>query len=105
MQVLLHDNVTATFKGRVVGLDQGRLRQAEAGRIFGAVDEAEQVAGVEIPEALDLVGDRHGIAQRVENEPLEFKAHVGAIGADVEQQVPRRCHRGMNGPADFGERP
>src|SRR5665213_3188344 len=105
MQVLLHDNVTATFKCRVVGLDEGGSRQPDAGRIFGAVDKAEEVPGVEISKTLDLVSNRHGIIQGAENEPLEFKTHVGAIGPYVEQQIPRRCHRGMHGPADFGKRP
>ena len=86
-------------------LDESRLRQASAGGIFGAVDKAKKVSGIKISKALDFIGNRYGIPQGVENEPLKFKTHVGAICPDVEQQIPRRCHSHMHGSPDFGKGP
>jgi hypothetical protein len=86
-------------------LDKSGLRQTGAGGIFGAVNKAKKVSGIKISKALDFVGDRHGVPQGVENEPLEFKTHVGAIGPDVEQQIPWRCHSNMHGSPDFSKRP
>ena len=81
----MHDDVAAAREWRVFRLDERRLGQIGAGGIFGAVDEAEEVSGIEVAKAMDLIGDRHGVAERLENEPLELETHVGAIGPDVEQ--------------------
>ena len=101
----MHDDVAAARERRVFRLDERRLGQIGAGRIFGAVDEAEQVSGIEIAKAMNLIGDGYGVAERLENEPLELKTHVGAIGPDVEQQISRRRHRGVRRSPDLGERP
>ena len=71
----------------------------------GFAFEAEQVPGIEVAKALDLIGDRHGVAERVENEPLELETHIGAIGPYVEQQISRRCHGGVHRPPDLREEP
>src|ERR1700726_473201 len=105
MKVLLHDDVATTLKWRVLRLDENRLRQTSAGGIFGAIDKAKKVTGVKVSKTLDLIGDRHGVPQGIENEPLNFKTHVGAICSYVEQQIPWRCHSNMHRSPDFSKGP
>ncbi len=61
MQVFLHDHVAATDEVRIFVTDRRRLVRGQAGRILGAIDEAEQVALVEVFEAVGLV-DNVGVS-------------------------------------------
>ena len=63
VKVLLHDDIATTRKWRVFRLDESRLRQTSASRVFGAVDKAQKVSGVKISKAMDFIGDRYGVPQ------------------------------------------
>ena len=62
----------------------------------------EQVAIVEIFEAMDLVHRGHGLAEARHDLGRQLEAQVHADGADVKQQVAGRRHRVMNA-MDFPE--
>src|ERR1700748_2664525 len=72
----------------------------EVGRIRRAVDEAEKVARVEIPEARYFVDDGYGGAESIEQKTFKLETHIGTFGSDVEKQVAGRRRRGMNGGLD-----
>ena len=105
VQVLLDDDVAAAGEGRVLVADQDRGDRRLALRVLGAVDEAEQVALVEGPEAVHLV-DHPARPAAAGHQPLrELEAQVQAVGADVEQQVARRRRRaGAGRRRQLGER-
>ena len=58
--------------------------------IGGAIDEAQQVARVEVAKARDLVGERHAAAQLAQQQALEFKAKILALGPDMEEEIAGR---------------
>ena len=93
MNVLLHDDVAAAGVGRILVADQRGLDGLLALRVLGAVDEAHHAAGIQVPEAMDLVHRHDGVAQLFADAHGQFEAGVGARGADVQQQVPG-CGRG-----------
>src|SRR5271154_6702343 len=88
--VLLHDDVAATDGGCVLLSDEDRGGHSGADRVGRAVDESEGVTNVEVAEADGLVDDRNSVAQEVHQLPLELKAQISALRADVEEQVARR---------------
>jgi hypothetical protein len=57
VQVLLHDDVAATGELGVLLADRDRGDCRRAVWVFGPIDEAEQVALVKRPEAVNLVDD------------------------------------------------
>ena len=93
VQVLLHDDVAAAGEGRVFGADERRVLGDRAGRVLGAVHETEQVALVEVLEAVRLVHRGHDVADAAHDLRGELEAQVHVGGADVEQQVAGRGHR------------
>src|ERR1700687_187438 len=52
VDVLLHDDVTAAREAGVLVTDQGRVRRGLIRRVLGPVDEADQVANVEVLAAM-----------------------------------------------------
>ena len=88
-------DVAAAGEVRVLVADQrGRDARPRAGRVLGAVDEAQQVALVEVLEAVHLV-DARWPRRRSRSHQLrgQLEAQVHPPGADVEQQVARRGRR------------
>ena len=63
--------------------------------VLGAVDEPQQVALLEEPEAVHLVDDGHGAGHRGEDPAAELEAHVHGIALDVEEQIARCGRRAM----------
>ena len=55
MKVLLHDHITSAGEPRVLLADDGRVASWLIDGIFGPVDEADQIAIIEIFEAVDFV--------------------------------------------------
>ena len=55
VQVFLHDDIAAAGEGGIFLADQRGVDRRRAARVFGPIDEAQQVAGVEIAEAVHLV--------------------------------------------------
>lgn len=103
VDVLLHDDVAAAGARGVLAGDEHGVGHGGADRVGGAVDEAEQVAGVKVAEALRVVDDGGGVAQLGQQLALKLEADVAAVGADVEQQVARRGHGRVLGAADLAE--
>ena len=60
MQVLLHDHVAAAGEGRVLLADDGGVEGVLVHGILRPIDEAQQVAVVEVLEAMDLIGRGDG---------------------------------------------
>ena len=85
--------VESGILGHIIRMEEHCIDGALILWVLRAVDEAENVAFVEIAEAVDFVGDVDRPIQRVADESGEFEAHVHAASADVEQQVTRggRC--------------
>ena len=90
VQVLLHDDVAAALERLVLVADQRGVARGLGHRVFRAVDEAEQVAVVEILEALGRVGHRHRAFQPRHDQRGQLETEVHALGAQVEQQVAGR---------------
>ena len=72
-------------------------------RVLGAVDEAEQVAVVEEPEAVHLVDDGDRTRHRLDHLGGQFEADVEHLGADVEQQIARCGRRVVAGALELDE--
>lgn len=104
VDVLLHHDVAAAGAGRVLVGDEHGVGYCGPDGVCGAVDEAQQVAGVEVAEALRVVDDGGGVAQAQQQLALKLEADVAAVGADVEQQVAGRGHGGVLGAGDGAER-
>ena len=60
---------------------------SRAGRVLRAVDESEQIALVEVAEAVHLVDDLRNAVQPVVDQAGQLEAQVHPGRADVEQQV------------------
>ena len=88
---------------RAVG-DIGRPVGFDPGRALGAVHEAEQVALVEVPEALQFVRD-HSQAVQSEGQLMgQFEAQVEPLAADVEDEVARGGRRVVGRTVQLDER-
>ena len=95
MQVLLDDDIAAAREVRVVVADEQGVVGGRTDRVLGAVDEAEQVAAVEVAEAVHLVDDGRGAAEPLGHPGSELEAEVQLLGLDVEEQVARSRDRGV----------
>ena len=104
VQVLLHDHVAAAGEVGILVADGRRLVGRRPGRILGAVDEAEQVALVEVLEAVGLVDDVGPAGQPVHQLRGQLEAQIHPSGPEVEQQVARRGDGGVPGADDLPER-
>ena len=95
MQILLHDHVTAACEGRVLFSDDGGTDGALIHRILRPIDEAEQVAIVEVTETVYLVDDGNGTVEPRHDLCRQLEAQIHAYGADMQQNVPWRGDRVM----------
>ena len=59
-------------------------------RILGAVNEADEVAVVEVAEGLYLVHWRHSVSKARHQLRCQFEAQIHAFRANVEEQIARR---------------
>lgn len=105
MDVLLHDDVAASRAVGVLVGDEHGVWDGGADGVGGAVDEAQQVAGVEVAEALRVVYNCRCITQLEKKLALKLEADVAAVGADVEEQVAGGGHGGMAGAGNLTEGP
>ena len=103
VKVLLHDHVAAAGEGRVLLADDGGVDGGLVHRILRAVDEAEQVAIVEVLEAVHFVGRGDGAAEPRHDLRRQLEAQIHARGADMKQDVARR-RDGVMLAADLAER-
>ena len=73
-------------------------------RVLRAVDEADEIAVVEIAEAMHFVDGRDRVAEPRHDLRRQLEAEVHALGADVEQEIARRGDRMARSGADLAER-
>ena len=104
MEIFLHDDVAAAGEGRVFVADEHGVDRCLASGILRPVDETEEIAVVEIAEALHLVHRRNGVAEARHDLRGQLEAQIHALGADVEQQVARRGDGMARSGADLPER-
>ena len=102
--VALHGDVAAAGVRGILVADDGEGEALIAARVLGAVDEADQVAAVEVGEAVRLVDDRDGVAEAGEDQAGELVAEVLALGADVQQHVAGRRRRQAPAVGERAER-
>ena len=103
MQVLLHDHVAAAGEGGILLADDGGVDRSLFHRILRSVDEADQVAIIEVVEAVHFVrrGDR--VAEPRHDLRRQFEAQIHSCGADMKEDVARR-RDGVMPAADLAER-
>ena len=104
VDVFLHVHIAAAGEVGILVADRGGADRERAVRVLGAVDEPEQIAVVEEPEAVHLVdhGDRAG--HRVDELAGQLEADVHRLGPDVEQQVARGGRRAVARAVERDER-
>ncbi len=73
MEVFLHDHVAAAGEGWIFVAYDGGITSGVSSRIFCAIDESDDVAVFEIPEALNLIGNRNYIPDAVHDLGRQFK--------------------------------
>jgi hypothetical protein len=88
VKILLDDYVAAGGVVWVIGFgDESGVERGEAARVFGAVDEAEEVAIVEIAEAVGFVDFVECGGDSGHDLGDEFEAEVHALRAKMEEEV------------------
>ena len=93
VEIFLHDDVAAAGECRVLRADQHGVDHRLAARIFRAVDEAQEIAIIEVAEAVHLVDRRNRVSDPRHDLRRQLEAQIHALGADVEQEVAGRGDR------------
>src|SRR5208282_4311674 len=83
--------------------DEHGIDRCRAPGILRPVDETEQIAVIEITEALHFVHRRNGIAETRHTLSGKLEAKIHALSADVEQQVAWRRDRMARSAANLLE--
>jgi hypothetical protein len=74
----------------VFAADHYSLTRGLSSRILSAIDEPDDIAIIEIPEAVNLIGNRNGIADAVHDLGRQFKTEVHTFSSNMEQDVAGR---------------
>ena len=85
MEIFLDDDIAAASEVAILIADQRRGWQIGTGRIGRSIDEAEQVARIEIPEARNFIDNRDGRAEACKQNTFELKAEIGPFGPDMKK--------------------
>lgn len=93
VQILLDDNVAAADERGVFAADDRGFDGAYVARVLGAVDESDQIACVEVTEAVRFVVNRNRPGNAFHAVGHQLEAHVHARRANVQQHVTRGRHR------------
>ncbi|GAA3200927.1 hypothetical protein GCM10020255_105510 [Rhodococcus baikonurensis] len=104
MDVALDVDVAAAGELGILVADRHRGDGVAAHRILGAVDEADEVAVLEVLEAVNLVDDRGRAVQSLRDLPSHLETRVHAHRADVEEQITGSRRRRVNVTLQSGER-
>ena len=92
----MNDDIAASSKVGILVADERHVWQIEASRVSRAVDKAKKVTRIEITKSCDFVDDSHAGAKTIEENTFKFKAQIGTLRSDMEEQVARRRRRCMN---------
>ena len=84
MKVLLDDDVASTGESGVFIANEDGIGGSAARGVFGAVHEAEEIAFVEVAEAVDFVGGGDGAFEASHDLRGELETEIHALGADVK---------------------
>ena len=103
VEILLDDDVAAAKEGGIFLADKDRVIGRAARGVFGAVHETQQIALVEVAEAVDFVRRRNGAPKPRHDLRGKLKAEVHPLRADVKDQVARCRDRVSRTGADFAE--
>src|SRR5215813_5698839 len=102
MQVLLYDHVAPTGKRGILLADDGGVDSSLFHRVLRPIDEADQVAIIEVVEAVHFIHRGNCAAEPRHDLCRQFEAQVHARCTDMKKDITRRC-RSMMLPADFTE--
>ena len=104
VQVFLNHHVASTTELRVFVSDQCRMGDIWSDGIGGSIHESQQVARIEIAEALYLVDYGDAVAKRLKQQTLQFKTQIQTRGPNVKQNIAGRGGRVVLRPLDRGKR-
>ena len=93
VQVFLHDHVAAAGECQVFCADIDGFDGLLGRRVFRAVNEADEVAVVEIAKAMDFINRRDRVAEPGHDLGRQLEAEVHAPGANVEEEIAGRGDR------------
>ena len=104
VQVFLHDHVAAAgeesiFGAQISGIDR-RLRR----RVLGAIDEADEIAVVEIAKTMHFIDHGNGLAEPGHDLRCQLEAEIHALGANVEEEIAGRGDGMARAGPDFPKR-
>jgi hypothetical protein len=105
VHVALREDVAPAREVGVLGADQRDRGARLALGVLGAVDEAGQVAAVEVPEAGHILDQRGGAAQLAAHLQGQLEVQVDALREDVEQHVAARGGGAQRAVLERAERP
>ena len=103
VKILLHDHVAAAGERGILLADDGGVDGRLIHRVLRPVDEADQVAIIEVSEAVHLVRRGNRAAEPRHDLRRQFEAQIHPRGADVKQDVARR-RDGVMPAVDLAER-
>jgi hypothetical protein len=69
------------------------LRGGEPYRVLRAVNEAQEVALVEVAKSLHFFHDADGVAESIAEDPQKLKAEVESLRSHVEEEIARGRRR------------
>src|ERR1700727_2076103 len=90
MKIFLRDHIAAAGERGILRADESRVDHRLPSRIFSAVDKPEKVAVIEVAKAVHLVDGGDGVAELRHDLRRDLEAQVHPLGADMEQEIPRR---------------
>ena len=87
VHVALREDVAAARELAILGADQRHAGALLALGVLGAVDEAGEIAGVEVAEAVHLVHHLDRVAELRADPQRQLEVEVGPLRDDVQQQI------------------
>ena len=87
VKIFLRDDIAATRKDRVFVADDCGLANGVSPWIFRTINETYDIAIIEIPETVNLIGNRNFVPDAVHDLGRHLKTKVRSFRSDVEQDV------------------
>src|SRR5215469_2377601 len=90
VKILLHDDVASTCESGIFVANKDSIGGRAAGGIFRAIHEAEEIAIVEVAEAVNFVAGRDGAFEASHDLRGELETKIHTLGADMKHQIASR---------------
>ena len=103
VQVFLHDHIAAAGECGVFCADIDGIVGLLGRRIFRTVNEAEEIAVVEIAKAMDFIDRRGRVADPGHDLGRQLEAQIHALGANVEEEIAGRGNRMARASLDLAK--